>query len=686
MPNNNIINNNNFIPINLQNNNNNFNNNNKNNNNFNQVNQGLNLINIDNNVPINTIIKIDESKVGEYKKEVKDIMDHFASYAFMSNDIKEEDFINSAVYLSDMMNKINLIERKKCPQKLISPKKAMKYPGLVSKSFGKDDQIFTLSLISDILEEKGINVNIYKESDSNDKIDGATLQYLFNGFTEKKKYEVKFGLDNKKTNILLQKGDELNNFIDDWKTKLSNKLNIDEDEIYLVNPKEDSGFSLDLITNEGIIPYNSLKQFNEIKSIKEKPLIEGCQLNADIFDPNHNNQDPGWGINEKRGGLKYLPPLGWYGYGLKVSGKYDNGNNTWLNYIDGPNVFAVAYFGLSNIYGNKKNLNHFMSEINSQEALKAGYEQIYKNDENINKGSISEFKKCGTGVYLYQNPEIAENTAGIIDIGGVRYKVLLMCRVNPKKIRQPKGFEDCWILNPLPSEIRPYRILIKKIFQSPMAGASQNEIKTFSAPPEYFRDILIKKDTSFFKRNKTLKNNDDFVISLYTSNEYTYINNYLREGKIGNSSKYTEQEIKSWAWCLHNALTKKKSNVLNGSIYYRGVSRKFPSDLGVGSKIIFAEFTSVSEDIQIALNFAQNETLFIIRIENNNYPNYYCNNIVDLSHFKTEKEILITSNCTYHITKIENKKDEDKGKNSPDKIFLTCEGFKVDNKVDNSKK
>ena len=78
-------------------------------------------------------------------------------------------------------------------------------------------------------------------------------------------------------------------------------------------------------------------------------------------------------------------------------------------------------------------------------------------------------------------------------------------------------------------------------------------------------------------------------------------------------------------------MTKKKSNVLNGSIFYRGVSRKFPSNLGVGSKIIFAEFTSVSEDIQIALNFAQNETLFIIRIENNNSPNYYCNNICNLS-------------------------------------------------------
>ena len=109
----------------------------------------------------------------------------------------------------------------------------------------------------------------------------------------------------------------------------------------------------------------------------------------------------------------------------------------------------------------KKNLSHFLSEITSQETLKVGYEQTYKNDINIKEKSKNEFKKCGNGVYLFQDPKIAENTASIIDIGGVRYKVLLMCRVNPKKIRQPQGFPNCWILNPIPSEVRPYRILIK---------------------------------------------------------------------------------------------------------------------------------------------------------------------------------------------------------------------------------
>ena len=145
-------------------------------------------------------------------------------------------------------------------------------------------------------------------------------------------------------------------------------------------------------------------------------------------------------MNETRGGEKYIPPLGWYGYGLKVGSKYDNGDNTWLEYMDHDGVFAVAYFGLSNIYGNKKNLSHFFSEINSEEALKMGYEQTYKNDINIKEKSKNEYKNCGKGVYLYQDPKIAENTASIIDIGGMRYKILLMCRVDPKKNKTARRF------------------------------------------------------------------------------------------------------------------------------------------------------------------------------------------------------------------------------------------------------
>ena len=615
--------------------------------------------------------KIEEIEdIEEHVKNAKDIITHLASCAFIKNEIKVEDYINSAANLSDLMKHININKKINYPSIFHDHKIILKYPGLISNTILDEDYIFILSLIAQILEEKGINVSIYKKNQGMDKLDGASLQYLFSGLTEKKKYEISFDLGPVKNGILLQKGDKLNEFVDEWKQKISKQLNLQVDEVILVNPKNKNGLcSLDFVPNQVNIAYQKLKDFNEIKNIEEKSLIEECQLNIDIFDPKHNNQDGGWGIGEKRGGEDYIPPEGWFGYGLKVSKKYDNGDDTWLGYYNAKGEFAVAYFGLSNIYANKKNLSHFLTEINSKEALKMGYEQTYKNDKDIRNPE----KKCGGGIYLFQNPKYAENTAGIIDIGGVRYKLLLMCRVNPVKIRQPEGFPDCWILNSTPSEIRPYRILIKKIFKSPMAISSQNEIKTFTNSPQYYLDIIKKKDTSFFSTNHSEYNNDDYVVNLYTSNDYKYINNYLREGTV-TGTKYNEKQIKSWIWCLHNSLTK-KSNVSNSSIYYRGVTRKFPDNLGIGSKFIFGEFTSVSEDINVGLSFAVGGTLFIIRIENNGNP-FYCNKIADLSVYKHEKEILITSNCTFQVTKREGK-EEDPKKKTPEKIYLTCEGYKV---------
>ena len=43
------------------------------------------------------------------------------------------------------------------------------------------------------------------------------------------------------------------------------------------------------------------------------------------------------------------------------------------------------------------------------------------------------------------------------------YKCVLMCRVNPNKIRVPQNEKKYWILNGNFNEIRPYRLLIKKI-------------------------------------------------------------------------------------------------------------------------------------------------------------------------------------------------------------------------------
>ena len=617
-------------------------------------------------------IKSKEDNDYSLKENAKEILKHFSSLASTSANIKKDDYINSTVIVSDLIKQINIKEQKKYPNKFIKTKEILKMPGLLSKANNKknEDEKFILSLISNILEEKGINCCIPIESSGN--LDsGASLQYLFAGLTEKKKYKIKLNLNKNDNDIFIKKEDELNNLIDNFKNKFSYALNTNKNDILLINPKYENGqSSFDLFSEDNNIykNINNLKLLNEVTDIKESPLIEGCQLNSGIFDPKLNNKDGGWAIGEQRGGLDYISPLGWVGYGLNILGKYDNGDNTWLGMSNNPGVYAVAYFGISNVYGNKNHLKILMEEIASQNVLNMGYEQIYKNDKDLNNPS----KKCGCGVYLFQDPKIAENTAGIINVGGVEYKLLLMCRVKPDKIRKPEGFKDCWILNSTPFEIRPYRILVKKIFKSALAGASQDEIITFTSKPPQCKNIV--KDTSFYYTKKTIFSNyihfsdEDFVISLYTSHYFIEINSYLREGKLMEKGELTENQIKSWIWCLNSALRNKKSNIKNGTYLYRGVSKKFPDNLGVGYKFIFPEFISSSIDLNIAKNFGCGGTLFKIRIEKNLSPNFYCYYVDDISQVKGEKEVLITFGCSFQITK---KKSEPDGTT---KVYITCYG------------
>ena len=49
---------------------------------------------------------------------------------------------------------------------------------------------------------------------------------------------------------------------------------------------------------------------------------------------------------QTRGGMPYHPPThNWVGYGLKVWGQYDNGNNDWIAMDGNANEWAIAYHG-----------------------------------------------------------------------------------------------------------------------------------------------------------------------------------------------------------------------------------------------------------------------------------------------------------------------------------------------------
>ena len=277
--------------------------------------------------------------------------------------------------------------------------------------------------------------------------------------------------------------------------------------------------------------------------------------------------------------------------------------------------------------------------------------------------------KCLIGAYFYRNPNYAENSSETINIGGFEYKIMFMCRVDPLKIRQPENFPDCWILSPTPDEVRPYKILIKKIPKSPLAIASQQVIKAcFTLPDPSYTQIMQQKDESFFNNKNADSlghlNDYDYVIKLYSRS--SHINDFLRDP---NNINLNTNINRSNVWCLHKALTQNNPIVQNGTILYRGVCFRLPNNIGVGSKFFFPEFLSTSRDINIAKEIAGNGTLMIISVQNNgiNGKKVYCRDIEYISDYPFQKEVVFTSYCQFLVTKLDKTP-------SLDIIYLTCVG------------
>ena len=182
-------------------------------------------------------------------------------------------------------------------------------------------------------------------------------------------------------------------------------------------------------------------------------------IDPNIFDDRFD-KDNNWGQCQKRGPpgflMDYDPPLGWIGFGLKVLNIYDNGDNSWLSNGNIEGEWYIAYHVT------------YLSNVRPilEKGFRAGQGQIRQYDINVNPLSNREFPTCGVGVYLTPYIKEAENY--------LQHKLscLLMCRVNPYKVRICKSNTNNWIVsgdffnNPnakiYRNEIRIYRILIKK--------------------------------------------------------------------------------------------------------------------------------------------------------------------------------------------------------------------------------
>ena len=168
-----------------------------------------------------------------------------------------------------------------------------------------------------------------------------------------------------------------------------------------------------------------------------------------------------WSINENRGNMEYDPPIGWIGFGINCWDKYDNGDNTWIGNKNDPNEWCIAYHGVG-AEADSKSVKSIIGNI-IRDNFKLGSRQAhYHCPDKFYPG-----KSVGKGVYFSPHIKVAEIFAGISIINGISYKTVLMVRIKPSVIRSCKcpNYYNCndWVVNGTKDEVRPYRILYKKM-------------------------------------------------------------------------------------------------------------------------------------------------------------------------------------------------------------------------------
>ena len=332
-----------------------------------------------------------------------------------------------------------------------NPQKYLPIPQALSSN---DQDYFVLGVLADYLQKQGVVTAIEKRDQnqlSKEKLKeiDTFLQFLINGLSNLKKHEFRFDFGWEKNNILLTDPQKQQGFMDELKVALSRGLKTPTSDIIITYPRSGSirvtviflsedfnNISLNQI--QGILQTQA-PSINALMGLDSYLVLDGILLNPELLDKKGDNLNQGWGYNEKRGGRPYYPPKGWLGYGLKVWGKYDKGNNEWISYNGGPGEWCVAYHGASQ----KLNQNY----------------KAMRDVEDCNHPG----QKVGEGVYCSPNPSVLDQEGGIVQVGNSQYKIGFMLRVKPNKIRIAKNNQNYWVLNGNSDEIRPYRILIKKI-------------------------------------------------------------------------------------------------------------------------------------------------------------------------------------------------------------------------------
>ena len=469
-----LNNNNNMNNINL-NNNNNMNNLNINNdiqNNFNINNENFN--NNQQNV-LNDIINTHTLKLSQYydykpseatnhlNSLLKD-MDAFGE--IIKNKIEQEKVSNPSKFISVEEALSNNVQNNMNSMDNNSNNFGMNFNNMINMYSNPNNDYFVLCVLKIALESEGCTCEIERNDPQfGEEKEGYTaIQFIVNGMYKFKKYIFTFDFGEEKNQLMLTDLIMQNKFNFLLSKNLATLLNISYKDIVMANPRQGSykitaiikkSTFTELTENQIITELKKNQDFAQLVKVEKSILLNGCKLNRKMLD-SRGDRSSGWGVGEMRGGRPYTPPEGWIGYGICVMDRYDGGDNTWLDFNNVPGEWSVAYHGIGSTLSGAVNLNSTQDMFNMINTVSR---QQFKNaNDKYHMG-----KNVGEGVYMTQFPKIMEDHCSVYSCQGKKYKIGIMCRVMPDKIRCPESTDDYWVINGTDNEVRPYRILIKEV-------------------------------------------------------------------------------------------------------------------------------------------------------------------------------------------------------------------------------
>ena len=391
----------------------------------------------------------EKKKVVERKKAIKNIIENTLQ---KPKEVEPKKLFANISKLGKALKDEMKEELKNNPEKFVDVNQALN---------SKNSKFFPSAVLANNLQKEGILTLVEKDSKPSPLHD-VSLRFILNGVINQKKIIISYDFGPTENHQILRDSEYQKDFIEKEYDKISKLLNIPREHFNICNFGTDS-VQYELLINENFAKNNpNLDPFistdsnfedlvNKLNSLsktnnsnlnaKLSPLLEAMKLSTDLFD-SLGNKNSGWSEGATRGGMTYDPPLGWSGHGLRVLQKYEN--DEWLGNTGGPGEWCVAYHGT--------NVGFAESILKSK--LLPGTRQAHQACKNINKKCSEE--KVGIGIYVTPKIKIAEEYSTEKD----NYKCIFMCRINPNKFRTCDF--DYWVVDPSDTDIRPYRLLIKK--------------------------------------------------------------------------------------------------------------------------------------------------------------------------------------------------------------------------------